>query len=560
MTSQSLLDQAALCLQKGDLWHAEFLYRQVIQHAPFRFEPYVPLAMILIQRGQTQEAAKTLEQALRLKPDDATALFHYGNVLYASQRPHDALASYDKALAISPNFLDALNNRAVVLCALDRFEEALTDLDRVLARNPANMLAHHNRGIALAGLERFSEALKAYDTAIALVPGHADAWNNRAAALTKLQRISEAVESYDKALSLNPRSADALYNRGVALTELKRIEEALQSYKRCVALAPNDAKATYNLSLCLLQLGRLEEGFRLYESRKHLPDPIGLHRYPQPYWSGGEDIRGKTVLVHAEQGAGDIIQFSRYLALLRDKGANIILAVSGKLTRLLKSLPVEIVSANGPGPDFDYHVSLMSLPFLFRTTLDNIPAGIPYLAAEPELVGKWRDRIGDAGFKIGIVWQSSASGARIGKSFPLSQYAGLSKIPGVRLISLQRHDETGPMNDFPLEQFGAEFDGGADAFIDSAAVMQCLDLVITSDTAIAHLAGALGRPVWLALKYVPDWRWLLDRADTPWYPTMRLFRQPAAEDWDGLFVQMQSELAAVMAGRPENLVKLGCKE
>jgi len=208
---------------------------------------------------------------------------------------------------------------------------------------------------------------------------------------------------------------------------------------------------------------------------------------------------------------------------------------------------VEIISMDGPTSDFDYQVSVMSLPFAFRTVLETIPAGIPYLAAEPELVEKWKDRIGDAGFKIGIVWQSSASGAAVGRSFPVRQYTGLSKIPGVRLISLQRHDEIG-LEDLPeaVEQLGPQFDGGVDAFIDSAAVMQSLDLIVTSDTAIAHLAGALGRPVWVALKRVPDWRWLLDRPDTPWYPTMRLFRQPASGDWDGLFVQIESELAALV--------------
>lgn len=548
MTSVSLLDQANLCLQKGDLWRAEFLYRQVIQGDPLRPEAHAQLAMVFIRRGQTPEAAKALEQALRLKPDDAAALFHYGNVLYALQRPSDALASYDKALQASPDLTDALNNRAVLLCALGRFEESLAGLDRVLALDPANPLAQHNCGIALAGLERFEEAVRAYDAAIALVPGRADSWNNRADALCKLQRFPEAVESYDKALSLNPRSADACYNRGVALTELKRVEEALQSYQQCVALEPSHVKAIYNLSLCLLQLGRLEEGFRLYESRKHLPDPVGLYHYSKPPWSGG-GIKGKALLVRAEQGAGDIIQFSRYAVLLKDKGAKVILAVPGKLTRLLKSLPVDMVGADGPAPDFDYHVSLMSLPLLFQTSLESVPADTPYLSAEPERVEKWKDKIGDAGFKIGIVWQSSASGAAIGKSFPLRQFAGLSKIPGVRLISLQWHDEAGEVPDFPVEQLGPNFDGGEDAFIDSAAAMQVLDLVITPDTAIAHLAGALGRPVWLALKYVPDWRWLLDRSDTPWYPAMRLFRQPTSGDWDGVFGPMQAELTSLVAGQ-----------
>ena len=548
MTSVSLLDQANLCLQKGDLWRAEFLYRQVIQSDPAKSEAHAQLAMVFIRRGQTPEAAKALEQALRLKPDDAAALFHYGNVLYALQRPSDALASYDKALQVSPDFIDGLNNRAVLLCALGRFEEALTGLNRVLALDPANLLVHHNCGIALAGLERFEEAVRAYDAAIALAPSRADSWNNRADALCKLRRFAEGVESYDKALSLNPRSADGWYNRGVALTELKRVEEALQSYQQCVALEPNHVKAIYNLSLCLLQLGRLEEGFRLYESRKHLPDPVGLYHYSKPPWSGG-DMKGKAMLVRAEQGAGDIIQFSRYTVLLKDKGAKVILAVPGKLTRLLKSLPVEIVAEDGAAPDFDHHVSLMSLPLAFQTTLESIPADTPYLSAEPERVELWKNKIGDAGFKIGIVWQSSASGAAIGKSFALRHLASLSQIPGVRLISLQRHDEAGDARDFPVEQLGPEFDGGADAFIDSAAVMQVLDLVITSDTAIAHLAGALGRPVWLALKYVPDWRWLLDRPDTPWYPDMRLFRQPASGDWDGVFGQIQAELTALVAGQ-----------
>jgi Tfp pilus assembly protein PilF len=451
--------------------------------------------------------------------------------------------------------------------------------------NPINVLAHHNRGVALDGLELFDQAVGAYDAAIALVPNLADAWNNRGVALANLQRFSESLESYDKALSinpgradihvnrgcalgelkrfaqamashdkalsLNPKSADAWYNRGVALTELKRIEDAVLSYRQCLALEPDYLKAAYNMGLCLLQLGRFEEGMRLYEKRP----PTWLHHYPQRHWSGGEDISGKTLLVRAEQGLGDIIQFSRYLALLQDKGAEIILAVPDKLVRLLKSLPwaVKIVSENEAISDFDYQVSEMSLPFVFRTVLENIPADIPYLAAEPELAGKWKDRIGGGGFKIGIGWQTSATGARIGKSFPLRQYAGLSNIPGVRLISLQRHDEAAPVNDLPdgmvVEQLGAEFDGGADAFIDSAALMQSLDLVITPDTAIAHLAGALGRPVWLALKYVPEWRWLLDRADSPWYPTMRLFRQPESGDWDGLFAQMQAELAALVAGR-----------
>ena len=251
----------------------------------------------------------------------------------------------------------------------------------------------------------------------------------------------------------------------------------------------------------------------------------------------GEDIAGKTLLVRGEQGLGDIIQFSRYVRLLQ--GAKVILSVPPPMVRLLTGLDSrpQIIAWTDVPTAFDHQIALESLPGFFRTRQGTIPASIPYLAAEPALVEKWKQRLGPDGFKIGIAWRSSASGASIGKSFSPAHFAALSKIPGVRLISLQKSEEAAELDDLPpgltIEQLGPDFDAGPDAFVDSAAVMASLDLVISADTGIAHLAGALGRPVWVALKYVPDWRWLLDRADTPWYPTMRLFRQPAPGDWTG---------------------------
>jgi hypothetical protein len=243
---------------------------------------------------------------------------------------------------------------------------------------------------------------------------------------------------------------------------------------------------------------------------------------------------------------GDIIQFSRYIRLLQEAGAKVILSVQPHMVRLLGGLESrpQIIAWTDVPPAFGHHIALESLPGFFRTGLGTIPASIPYLAAEPGLIEKWKQRLGPDGFKIGIAWRSSASG--IGKAFSPAHFAALAKIPGVRLIGLQKTEESAELADLPpgltIEQLGPDFDAGPDAFVDSAAVMASLDLVISADTAIAHLAGALGRPAWMALKYVPDWRWLLDRADTPWYPTMRLFRQPAPGDWTGVFADMAAAL------------------
>lgn len=583
--SEMLLNQAAHALQRGDLGRAEYCYREVLGRDPLNFEACDALATLLAQRGRAGEAALFFDVALKMKPDDAITRSNYGGVLDALGRRQEALEQYEQALQIQPDFTDALINRAAALCALERAAEALESLDRLAAAHPRHVFILYNRSVALAGLERFEEAVAACDVALAVEPNYADAWHNRGVCLFRLRRFAEAVESYDRAarltpavlqihinrgsalssmgrhdeglaafdraLRLDPGSAYAWFNRGVALTEMKRIEEAIRSYETALSLAPDYAQADYNRALCLMQLGRLEEGYQGYEARRRM----ALDAAPdiKPFWSG-EEIRGKTLLVKGEQGLGDIIQFSRYTKLLQERGATVILMVQPNMVRLLTGLDHTGIEA---GPRviawtdvpmaFDHLLVLESLPGFFHTALDNVPASVPYLAAEPARIAQWKERLGEHGFRIGIAWRSSAHGASIGKTFSPSHFEALAKIPGVRLISLQKADESAELDDLPpgmvVERLGADFDAGPDAFLDSAAVMQSLDLVITSDTSLAHLAGALGRPVWVALKYIPDWRWMLDRPDTPWYPTMRLFRQPAPGDWTGLFAGMVLALA-----------------
>jgi hypothetical protein len=402
-----------------------------------------------------------------------------------------------------------------------------------------------------------------HDRAVALKPGYALAHFNRGNTLRDLGRPDEALASYDCAIQLTPDLAGAYLGKALLLRDRKRSGEAIATFDRALELTPGDVLAALGKGMCLLQLGRFEEGWPLYEWRKKKSD-CNYREYPQPVWSGTESLEGRTLFICAEQGLGDTIQFCRYAQLARKLGAKVIFAAPDPLVRLLKDLGlgIDVVGMSSQLPDFDFYIALMSLPLAFRTSLANCPANMPYLRAEPERVASWRERLGNQGFKIGISWQGS-KGLEVdaGRSFPLRCFEGLAKLPDVRLISLQKNDGFEQLLELPpgirLATLGADFDIPPDAFVDTAAVMESLDLVITSDTAIAHLAGALGRPVWVALKHVPDWRWLLDRPDSPWYPTMRLFRQPAPNDWFAVFAAMESQLRAMRQADASQLKRIG---
>jgi hypothetical protein len=301
--------------------------------------------------------------------------------------------------------------------------------------------------------------------------------------------------------------------------------------------------------------GELAEGWRLYEWRKRLPAPVDTVRYQVPAWTGREPLAGKVLFLYSDQGLGDAVQFIRYALLARNEGARVIVSVRDGLRRLLgHSLAgIEIWGSRGAPERFDCQAALMSLPLAFGTTLDAIPDFGPYLKPEPALSEAWRrSRIGDHGFKIGIAWQGRPdTNVDIGRSVPLHHFAGLARIPGVRLISLQKGPGIEQISTLPpgtVETLPESYDGGDDAFLDCAAIMDSLDLVISSDTAVAHLAGAMGRPVWVALQHVPEWRWLLKRSDSPWYSSMTLFRQTEPQNWDSVFTQIEAALRARLAG------------
>jgi tetratricopeptide (TPR) repeat protein len=580
-TMETALERAFALHQSGRLAEAEPLYFQALKAAPGDFAPKLLLGILLGQLGRNGEALDLLTDALAIDPDSELALLNHGNVLAALGRQDEALTSYDRALARHPGHADLRNARGLLLVSMRRFADGLADLDAALAIKPDFAEALNNRGNALQGLKRFDEALACYDLALAFRPDHAQWNNNRANALRRLGRLQEALTATDRALALDPGNAQALNDRGNVLQEMNRLEDAIESYGRALKLrpdyldalgnrgmarrdlmqfdaaladfeqaikiAPDAAQAWWSKGIVKMLTGDLGEGFRLYEWRKKLPVPIEARNYPQPLWTGAEDIAGKTLFVYVEQGLGDTIHFYRYALMARARGARVILAVQDCIRRLMQDAgdDVEILDSSGVPPAFDYHAPLMSLPLAFATAIDSIPAPVPYLRAQPERVQSWAAKIGGQGFRIGICWQGG--GAIAGRSFALASLAAISQIENVRLISLQKGEGVDQIESSGLrvETLGDDFDTGPDAFLDSAAVMASLDLVITADTAIAHLAGALGVPAWVALKYVPDWRWFLERDDSPWYPQLVLFRQPAPGDWASVFSQMAARLSAV---------------
>jgi hypothetical protein len=429
-------------------------------------------------------------------------------------------------------------------------------VSRSLKSNSRRAEAFSNHARIQRSLGHHEDAITSCNKALELNPWLLDALVLRGNALHDLDRPEEAFASVEAALAINSGYFVALAARGDILAALGRHDEALACCDRALAIRPDYVEARYNRACRLLAMGRLEEGWPGYEHRYDIPS-FGLSRPVRraAEWTG-DSLHGKSILIHSEQGFGDTIQCIRYLPSLVQRGARVTFLVARLLHRLLRPFTNDIALISElelePARAFDVECSLMSLPFRFNTGLSTIPGQVPYLLAEDELTTRWRARIGPGGFKVGICWQGNPLNALDrGRSPPLAHFAALARIPDVRIISLQTHYGLDQLRQLPagmtVETLGDDFGSGPDAFVDAAAAMNCVDLIVTSDTASAHLAGALARPTWLILRHVPDWRWLLERDDSPWYPHMRLFRQPVRGDFDAVFRKMADELAGLAA-------------
>jgi tetratricopeptide (TPR) repeat protein len=495
------------------------------------------------------EALASYDKALAIKPGSPEALHNRGSALQALQRPAEALASYDKALAIKPDYVEALNNRSLALLDLRRPAEALASFDQALVIQPDYARALNNRGNTLQELKRPAEALASYDKALVSQPAYAEALYNRGIVLRDLHRPVEALASFDKALSINPDHIDALNNRGVVLRDLKRPLEALASYDRALSINPDYAETHSNRSCLRLLLGDFDRGWEEFEWRWRTPECAPWKRdFAEPFWLGEEPLEGRTILLHAEQGFGDAVQFARYVPLVAARGAKVILEVPPPLTALLSRIEGAslVISRGEELPEFDCHCPLLSLPLAFKTRLETIPATIPYLSACEDRVIKWKQRLPESRVRrIGIAWAGNPSfkGDQT-RSIGLSGFSPLLSVPGLEFFGLQRDLRDGDRGILGNNSHVMHWGDAIEDFSDTAAIMSSLDLVISSDTSVAHLAGALGKPVWVLLQYVADWRWLLDRSDSPWYPTARLFRQPEIDDWDSVVARLAVELTA----------------
>jgi tetratricopeptide (TPR) repeat protein len=523
----------------------------------------------LCERGQIylgldrdEEALDDFKRAADLAPKFSYAHYGQAEVFARKKRYDEALELCKKALSLNPFYAEAYTLVACCLLKLvgpyneaneARLAQALDSCNKAIELKPDHAEAYSNRGNTLNELGRLDEALASHNKAIELKPGSAEAYSNRGNTLNKLGRLDEALASHNKAIELKPGYAEAYNNRGNTLNELGRLDEAIDSYNKAIEIAGDNSGFRSNKGLALLLSGQFEKGWENFEFRTK--QKLGACQFTKPLWSGRDDLSEKTILIHPEQGLGDVVQFSRYTRMLEEAGARVLFDPYKKLRRLMKNLrgSVVLVDCEDISLSYDYHCPIMSLPFAFETNENSIPCQNPYLAAEPKKIAKWAARIGSNGYKIGICWQGSKNKIDTGRSFPLVNFASISRIENVRLISLHKGAGEDQLRSLPLgmevEILGDDFDAGEDAFIDTAAAMKCCDLVITSDTAVAHLAGALGVPVWVALKRIPDWRYMLGRMDSPWYPTMRLFRQKTDGDWNGVFEDIERALFEEMPER-----------
>jgi Tfp pilus assembly protein PilF len=507
------LQRAIAAHQQGDLQQAGVLYLEILEVEPNHFDALHLLGVYALQSGDPQAACDLIGRAVEVEPNEALAYSNLGVALQRLKRFDDALRSYQNALRIDPQHLTALNN-----C-----------------------------GSTLQEMRRFGEAVAFFERALRVKPDYAEALNNLGHSLIELKRPDEALIVLDRALELNQAYVTALFNRANALQYLNRPEEAILSYRRALLIDPGHVDANFNDGVCRLLNGDFENGFRQYEWRwrkdAYLPlrEEFGTH-----LWLGAPDLQGKTILVHSEQGLGDTIQFCRYVKLLAGLGAQVILRVQPALTSLLAGLPGahQVLATGATLPAFDYHCPLPSLPLAFQTRLDTVPAEDAYLAADPARAAAWQAKLGPKTRpRIGLAWAGSAGHDNdAARSIPLLR---MMQIVGgnAQFVSLQK--ELGALDRLLLERQSAilHFADDQNDFAETAALIANLDLVVTVDTSVAHLAAALGKPVWILLPWAPDWRWMLERADSPWYPSATLVRQPKAGDWDSVLARVAAQIA-----------------
>lgn len=546
---EALFNRGLALRALGRLHEALGSYRRAGECNPDWADIPFNMGNLLLELGAPAEALKCFDRAIDLNPGFVQAHCNRGNCLSTLEKFEEAAASYERAVEAAPDYADAYFNLGELNQTQRRFQEALHAYDAALRINPKYTQALNNRALVLLALGRGVDALASVDQALVLMPDNARAHNNRGVVLADMERFAEAEACYIRALQLSPEYPDAWYNRGQACQTQLRLADALENYDQALRLRPDYVDCLWNQALCRLLEGDLQRGWHGYETRWRIAGEAAAVP-PQldgpPCLQPGDAVAGRTVLIWAEQGFGDTLQFVRYSKLLIEGGAQVVLQVQPALVPLLKEQGLGQVIAQGDArPAFDFHCPMLSLPRVFGVSLGNIPSCIPYVREPEARRTVWRDRKqGMPGARIGLVWSGSPThkGDRQ-RSLPFSVLGPLWELGNVSWISLQpviREIDQQAVTDSPVHCF----DNALQDFADTAALVAEMDLIITADTAVAHLAGAMGKPVWILLPHFPDWRWLLERTDSPWYPTARLFRQPRPGDWGAVIAEVTTALAA----------------
>ncbi len=542
--------QASALLRLGQRTEAIEANRAALALEPRRPELHHNLGNSLRLNGELEEAAACLRSAIALRPDYVKAYFHLADILWQQAKLPEAFTMLRHVLQLQPRFAEAHEQLALVLQRWGRNAEAVQSLQAALQLRPNMSSALGNLGTLLNSMGRREEALRCLLKFVDLRPRLAEGHNNLGNAYLGLFRYGEAQACYQRAITLRPRYAKAEYNLGKVHFELGNFAEAAAAFERAMEYDPQYAEPRFELGAVQLLQGNYAAGWRNYESRWGMDNASHARRtYTEPVWDGSP-LAGRTILLYTEQGFGDTFQFIRYARLVKERGGQVLVECQPRLIPLMQSVPGvdQWIPRGQMLPPFDVQCALLSLPAILGATAASIPRQVPYLAAQPRLVEKWREALSPlAGFRVGIVWQGSPTFLRDGvRSIPLVEFEPLARVPGVQLIALQK----GPGEEqlsrlagrFSVAQLGDDIDQSTGTFMDTAAILTQLDLLISSDTSTVHLAGALGLPVWVALGRVPDWRWLLERSDCPWYPTLRIFRQRQPADWSEVFCEIAAAL------------------
>jgi tetratricopeptide (TPR) repeat protein len=561
----------------GRITEAIAAYQQALSIKPEYVEAVFNLANLMRDVGRLDEACDLYSKASVLRPKDPIVYTNWGAALHRLGRPHDALRHYDEALKLNPDHFDALNNMGHALRELGAFDQALGVFELLTSRSVKHVDGWYNRGVTLLDLERQSEAVECFDQALALEPHFDLAWNARGVALRDLQcledgvasfqraveinptcvaawnnlgnalqdlfRLDQAMDCYDRALAVDPQSASVHNNRGNAQKLLKLLPEAEESYRRAIEIEPLFAEAQWNLSLIKLLGGALSDGWYGYEWRWKRRGTMPHRDYGVSQWKGQESIAEKRILIHAEQGLGDTIQFCRYATELARMGAHVVMEVQAPLKALLKSVKgvARLIERGEVFEPIDFHCPMLSLPLALGTDLQTVPAVVPYLQVGAQRLELWTQRLGQRrALRVGLAWSGSKDHSNDRRRSILLERIFRHLPEGLELHSLQREVRIG--DEQALKVGVKDWRDELADFSDTAALIECLDLVISVDTSVAHLAGALGKPTWVLLPFVPDWRWMLEREDSPWYPSMKLYRQPSPGDWDSVLKRVRADL------------------